>query len=144
MQTFIDIRGKEWAMSPRFITNLIVLLAGGAVVVSSRWFGPGTTGWIAFGVAVGILGLTAAAQRDRMRGTVQGALDGVVFALAGWSAVASAVFHGSTLTWLSFGDALAFAVLATAGLIAHELSTERDVHSLAPARSSDSAMKAAA
>ena len=131
-------------MSPRFITNLIVLLAGGAVVVSSLWFAPATTGWIAFGVAVGILGLTAAAQRDRMRGAVQGALDGVVFVLAGWSAVASVVFDGSTLTWLSFGDALAFAALATAGLIAHELSTERVVHSLAPPRSADSAMKTAA
>ncbi|MFL5964565.1 MAG: hypothetical protein ACJ757_16935 [Gaiellaceae bacterium] len=130
-------------MSPRFITNLIVLFAGGVVVVSSRWFGAGTTGWIAFGVAVGILGLTAAAQRDRMRGTVQGALDGVVLSLAAWSAVASVVFRGSALTWLSFADALAFAALATGGLIAHELSTERVVHSLAPARS-DSSMKAAA
>ena len=131
-------------MSPRFITNLIVLLAGGAVVVSSGWFRPGTTGWIAFGVAVGILGLTAAAQRDRMRGTIQGALDGVVFALAAWSAIAFVVFHGSTLTWLSFGDALGFVGLGVVGLIAHELSTERVVQSLAPARSSESAMKAAA
>jgi hypothetical protein len=130
-------------MSPRFITNLIVLLAGGTVVVSSGWFGPGTTGWIAFGGALGILSLTAAAQRDRMRGTIQRALDGVVFALASWSAVASVVFHGSTLTWLSFGEALGFAGLGVVGLIAHELSTERVVNSLAPARSSDSAMKAA-
>jgi hypothetical protein len=40
---FIDIRGRESAMSPRFIINLIVLLAGGAVVVSSRWFGSSPT-----------------------------------------------------------------------------------------------------
>jgi hypothetical protein len=54
------------------------------------------------------------------------------------------VFHGSTLTWLSFGDALGFVGLGVVGLIANELSTERVVNSLAPARSTDSAMKAAA
>ena len=104
----------------------------------------GTTGWIAFGVALGILGLTGVAQRDRGRGIVQSALDVVVLPLAAWSAIASVVFHGSTLTWLSFGDALGFVGLGIVGLIAHELSTERVVHSLAPARSSESAMQAAA
>ena len=131
-------------MSPRFISNLFLLLAGGAVVVCSRWFSAGTTGWIAFGVALGILGLTGVAQRDRGRGIVQSALDVVILPLAAWSAIASVVFHGSTLTWLSFGDALGFVGLGIVGLIAHELSTERVVHSLAPARSSESAMPAAA
>jgi len=36
---FIDVCRRERAMSPRFITDLIVLLGGGALVVSSRWFG---------------------------------------------------------------------------------------------------------
>ena len=129
-------------MSPRFISNLLLLLAGGAVVVSSRWFSAGTTGWIAFGVALGILGLTGVAQRDRGRGIVQSALDVVILPLAAWSAIASVVFHGSTLTWLSFADALGFAVLAIGGLLAHELSTERAVHRLAAA-GSEPAMKAA-
>ena len=101
-------------MSPRFITNLIVLLAGGAVVVCSQWLSAGTTGWIAFGVALGILGLTGVAQRERGRGIVQSALDVVILLLAAWSAIASVVFHGSTLTWLSFGNALGFVGLAWA------------------------------
>ncbi len=112
--------------------------------MASRWFSAGTTGWIAFGVALGILGLTGVAQRDRGRGIVQSTLDVVILPLAAWSAIASVVFRGSTLTWLSFGDALGFVGLGVVGLIAHELSTERVVHSLAPARSSESAMKAAA
>jgi hypothetical protein len=101
-------------------------------------------GWIAFGVALGILGLTGVAQRDRGRGIVQSALDVVILPLAAWSAIASVIFRGSTLTWLSFGDALGFVGLGVVGLIAHELSTERVVHSLAPARSRESTMKAAA
>ena len=33
------------------------------------------------------------------------------------------------MTWLSFGEAIGFASLALLGLIAHELKTERVVHS---------------
>jgi hypothetical protein len=36
---FIDIRRRERAMSPRFITDLIVLLGGGALLASSRSVG---------------------------------------------------------------------------------------------------------
>ena len=131
-------------MSPRFITNLVVLLAGGFVVVSSQTFGAQTTRWIAFGVALGTLGVIALAQRSRARGTVQNALDAMIGLLAVWSAVASMVFSGSTLMWLSFANGLGLAALAIGGLFAHELSTERVVHALsATERSSDSTVKTA-
>jgi len=131
-------------MSSRFITNLLLLVAGGFVVVASQTFDAGTTGWIAFGIALGTLGVTAVAQLDRGRGNTQRALDAIIGSLAVWSAVASMVFSGSTLMWLSLADALGLAVLAIAGLAAHELTTERVVHSLAAAEtSSDRAMKAA-
>ena len=129
-------------MSPRFITNLVVLLAGGFVVVSSQTFGAQTTRWIAFGVALGVLSVIALAQRSRARGGVQSGLDAMIGSLAVWSAVASMVFSGSTVMWLSFGDALGLAALAIGGLLAHELSTERVVHSLATGEpSSDSSVK---
>ena len=112
-------------MSPRFITNLVVLLAGGFVVVSSQTFGAQTTRWIAFGVALGTLGVIALAQRSRARGMIQSALDAMIGLLAVWSAVASMVFNGSTLVWLSFADGLGLATLAIGGVFAHELSTER-------------------
>jgi len=49
-------------------------------------------------------------------------------ALALWAAVASVVFTGTTLTWLSFTEAIGFVGLAIVGLVAHELMTERIVH----------------
>jgi hypothetical protein len=130
-------------MSPRFITNLLVLLAGGFVVVASQSFGAGTTGWIAFGIALGILGVTAVAQRERRRGAFQTALDAMTGSLAGWPVVASVVFTGSALTWLSFADALGFVALAVVGLVAHEFSTERVVNSLAAPERRDATVTAA-
>ena len=130
-------------MSLRFFTNLLVLLAGGFVVVSSQAFNARTTGWIAFGIALGILGVTAASQHTRKRGNVQTGLDAITGLLGVWTVVASVLFDGATLTWVSFGEALGFAGLAIAGLVAHELSTERVVHSLAtPERGSEPVVQA--
>jgi peptidoglycan/LPS O-acetylase OafA/YrhL len=130
-------------LSSRFITNLLVLLAGGFVVVSSQSFSAHTTGWIAFGVALGVLGMIAASQ-NRRRGNSQRALDAITGLLAIWSVVASVVFDASALTWLSFGDALGLAGLAIIGLCTHELSTERVVHRFAiPEHDGETAMKAA-
>jgi hypothetical protein len=120
-------------MSIRFITNLAVLLAAGFVVISSQVFAVTTTGWIAFGVALGVLVLLALAPRSPMRGELQGAFDLVTAAFAAWTAVAAMAFSGSLLMWLSFANALGLAALAIVGLLAHELSTERVVHSLATA-----------
>jgi Na+/phosphate symporter len=117
-------------MLSRFITSVLALLAGAFVVVASQAFSASTTGWIAFGVALGILGMTAVAQLDRNRGRVQGAFDAVIGALSIWSVVAAVVFSGAALTWLSCGDFLGLAVLACAGLIAHELGAERAVYEL--------------
>lgn len=118
-------------MSSRFITNLLLVLAGALVVVVSQAFGASTTGWIVFGVALGILGVAGAVQLDRGRGVPQRALDGLAGVLGIWTVIASVVFGGGTLTWLSFAEGLGFVALAVAGLVAHELSTERVVHSLA-------------
>lgn len=42
----------------------------------------------------------------------------------------SLVFGGATSRWLSFADGCAMLALAVVGLVLHELSTERVVHSL--------------
>ncbi|HEY7206633.1 MAG TPA: hypothetical protein VH416_00220 [Gaiellaceae bacterium] len=122
-------------MSPRFITNLLLVLAGAFVVVVSQGFSSGVTGWITFGVGLGILAMLGVAQLDRARGLPQRLLDGLAGALGIWTVIASVVFSAAALTWLSFGEALGFVALALAGLLAHELSTERVVHSLAVAES---------
>jgi len=121
-------------MSLRFLTNLGLMLAGGFLVIATQVFSSDVTGWLALGIGLGILGAAGAAQLDRARGLVQRALDGIAGALAVWTVVASVVFTGATLTWITFGGALGFVALALAGLVAHERVTERVVHALeAPA-----------
>jgi hypothetical protein len=119
-------------MSLRFGTNLLFALASGFVVVCSQAFSASVTGWITFGIALGILTVLSLAQFDRLRGMVQRSLDAITGLLGIWTVIASVVFAGSALRWLSFGEALGFVGLAVVGLVLHELSTERIVHTLAP------------
>src|SRR2546421_10923709 len=99
-------------MSQRFISNVVLALAGAVVVVGSQAFSSNVTGWLTFGVSLGALALLAVVQRDRMRGRVQRMLDAATGALALWSAVASVVYSGTTLTRLSFAEAIGFVGLA--------------------------------
>ena len=115
-------------MGPRFISNIALGLAGAIVVVASQTFSSTVTGWVTFGVSLGALALLALVQLDRRRGRMQRLLDAATGGLALWSAVASVVYTGTTLTWLSFGEGLGFVGLALIGLVAHELKTERVVH----------------
>jgi len=131
----VPVPERSTAMSTRFISNLLLATAGGFVIVATFAFAPPVVGWIAFGVTgVGVLVLVAATALVPGRGLVQRTLDGVVAVLAAWTIVESLVFNGSLMVWLSFGAAAAMVALAVAGLIAHELSTERVVHSLEDVR----------
>jgi Trk-type K+ transport system membrane component len=127
-------------MSPRFISNLALGLAGAVIVAASQAFSASVTGWLTFGVSLGALSLLAMVQLYRAPGRVQRLLDIATGALAVWSAVASVVYNGTTLTWLSFGEGLGFVGLAVIGLVAHELRTERVVHAFEaiPAEARDS------
>jgi type IV secretory pathway VirB2 component (pilin) len=115
-------------MSERFISNVALAIAGAALVVASQAFSSSVTGWLTFGVSLGALAVLAVVQRDRARGQLRRMLDVVTGALAVWAAVASVVYTGRTLTWLSFAEALGFVGLGIIGLVAHELRTERIVH----------------
>ena len=44
-------------MSPRFISNMALGLAGAIVVVASQTFTSSVTGWVTFGVALGAVAL---------------------------------------------------------------------------------------
>jgi hypothetical protein len=115
-------------MSPRFTSNVVTAVGGAVVVVASQAFTPSVTGWLTFGVSLGALALLAVVQLDRARGSIQRLLDAGTAALALWSAVASVVFTGTTLTWLSLAEGIGFVALAMVGLVAHEVRTERVVH----------------
>lgn len=117
-------------MIQRFISNLALAVAGAVAVVATQAFSDGIIRWLLFGVSLGALVLLALVQRDPARGRVQHLLDAGTGALAVWSAVASVVYSGSTLMWLSLGEAIGFVVLGVAGLLVHEMQTERAVRAL--------------
>jgi hypothetical protein len=117
-------------VSQRFISNVALAVAGAVVVISTQAFTTHTTGWVTFGVSLGALALLALVRIDRSGEGGQRMLDAAIALVALWSAVASVVYTGTTLKWLSFAEGIAFVALALAGLIAHEVRTERVVHSL--------------
>jgi hypothetical protein len=117
-------------VSTRFATNLVLAVAGGFIVVESQAFSAAVAGWVTLGVALGILTMLGLSQIDGMRGSLQRALDGITGILGIWTVIASVVFTGATLTWLSFAEGIGFTSLAVIGLLVHELKTERVVHSL--------------
>jgi len=114
-------------MSTCFLTNAIIAVATGFLVAASQAFASSTTAWIAFGIAIGILAVSCLAQSDVSRGRVQRTLDGVVAVVSAWTIVASVVFHGTTLKWLSAGEALALVALAVAGLAYNEVREQKAV-----------------
>jgi hypothetical protein len=126
-------RKREMTMSLRFLTNAVLALLGGALAVFSMALTAHVAGWIAFGVAIGIVSLLIAIQPVRGRGSVQRLLDGATGILGLWTIAASLVFTGTVLTWLVFGEGALFVALAYAGLVLHEIRAERVVHMLAPA-----------
>jgi hypothetical protein len=125
-------------MSTRFVSNTLLALAGGLVIVATQAFAPQVVAWIAFGVTgVGVLLLMAATALAPGRGHVQRTLDAVAAVLAAWTIVETLVFAGMVMVWLTFGTAAAIVAIGAAGLIAHELSTERVVHSLEDLRGAE-------
>jgi hypothetical protein len=116
-------------MSLKYMINLLVTLAGGVLVVASRTFAPNTAGWIGLGIGIlavvlGGVGLTATGMQARSVGYGVTALVGL------WTIVSSSLFSGTLLAWLMFADALALVAVALADLTAHEVTTERVVHTL--------------
>ena len=118
-------------MSTRYATNIVLALASGFVIVAVFAFSPNVAGWIAFAVTgVFVLAMTAGASLLPRRSWTQRGLDSAVAALAAWTIVETLVFGGAAQTWITFGAAAGMLALALAGLTAHELTTERVVHSL--------------
>lgn len=117
-------------ISSRYLTNLLLILSAGFLVVATQAFAPATVMWLTFAIAVEATVIGAAmlfAPRNNMTDRMLG---GVVSVLGAWTIVASLVFAPATVLWLGFAAALGFVGLAVIGLTAHELTTERVVHSI--------------
>jgi hypothetical protein len=121
-------------MRINFLSRL-ALLVGAAflVVVTQAWSG-GTLEWLF--IVGGVAMLALAAVDFTAARAVQRSLDAAVVVIGIWSIIQALVFSGSTREWISFATAVAAGLVAIAGLVVHELSTERVVHELAvtPAR----------
>ena len=116
-------------MRSRYLTNLAFVVLGTFVAVASMAFGVPVFTWLMFGAGIAALALAAPSVTVLRRGRAQRSLDAVIAMLGAWTIVASMVFGGLAITWLGFASALTLVALAVAGLILHELSTERVVHS---------------
>jgi hypothetical protein len=116
-------------MSSRFLYNSLLALAAGFLVVATMAFAPVTAAWLTFGIAVGAVTLSTGTIALRT-GLVQRLLTVVALVIGIWTIVASLVFPPTTVVWLGFASAIALVALAFAGLTAHEIMTDRVVHSL--------------
>jgi hypothetical protein len=112
-------------MTSRFVSNLLVLLAGALLTCASLGMSIEAAGWIGLGVGAITALSTLVAFAVRGRGLLQRLLDGVLVLLGAWTVVASRAFAGDgSLKWLMFSAGVALLALAVQGLIAHEVMLE--------------------
>lgn len=115
-------------MSIRYLYNITLGVAAAFLIVATQAFAAPTVAWLTFAIAAGAT-VTSLGMLAVRSGIGQRSLTGLAGALGIWTIVASLVFVPTTVVWLGFASALAFAGLALAGLTLHELTTERVVHS---------------
>jgi hypothetical protein len=117
-------------MRTRFASFLTLALLAGFLVVATQAFTLPVVQWLTFGVAAGSLLITLVIAADARRHISSGIIGGIGAVVSAWTIVASLVFGLTSVMWLGFAGATALLVLAVAGLIVHEVGTERVVHSI--------------
>jgi hypothetical protein len=115
-------------MHARYITSVLAGLAGGFVVVASQAFATGTIAWLAFALGIAMVVLATVPVLFGERRITGLALDGLGALLGAWTIVASLVFSGATVKWLSFSEALGFVALAVGGLTLNQVRLARRAH----------------
>ena len=117
-------------MRIRFFSWLALGVAAAFLVVASTAFTLADIAAVSLGVGVGML-VASLFVAYRYRNDIPSLVTGTVAALvSAWTIVASQVYSFATVQNLTLGEGLAIGALALIGLTAHELSTERVVHSL--------------
>lgn len=130
----------------RFFFNLGVLLAAVLLIVAAAAFGPGAIKGMGLGIgsaglAVSLLFMSVLVHQRRLEGYPElkifgsgiglwAMLAGGVAGVATWEIVDVAVFNANVNRWLTLANGLLIGALAFAGLVAHEVSSERVVHIL--------------
>ena len=130
----------------RFFFNLGVLLAAVLLFVAAAAFGPGAIKGMGLGIgsaglAVSLLFMSVLVHQRRLEGYpvlklfghgmgLWSMLAGGVAGVATWEIVDVAVFNADVNRWLTLANGLLIAALGCAGLVLHEVTTERVVHCL--------------
>jgi hypothetical protein len=118
-------------MRMRFFATLLLALLGGFMLIETQSFATGATAWIGFGCGIAALAIAVVTLVSGwMRGRPFDVVAGLVGVVGAWTIVETLVFSAGTALWLTFASGGAILVLSLIGLIAHELTTERVVHSL--------------
>lgn len=112
-------------MSTRYATGAMFAILGGFLVVVSQAFSPTVAGWVAFGVGIGIIVITALAQLDSRRGAAQRILDGATVIVSALMIAFGVGASGTAVTWLTFALALGTVAISFAGLSMNEVANWR-------------------
>jgi hypothetical protein len=130
----------------RFFFNLGVVVAAVLLIVAAAAFGPGAVKGMGLGIgsgglAVSLLFVSVLVHQRKLEGYPEvevfgrgiglwSMLAGGVAGVATWEIVDVAVFNANVNRWLTLANGLLIAALGCAGLVAHEVSSERVVHIL--------------
>lgn len=130
----------------RFFFNLGALGAAVLLIVAAAAFGPAAVKAVGLGIgiagwAVSLLFLSVLVHHRHFEGHLElrafgrgiglwSALTGGMVSVALWQVIQAAVFAAPVSRWLTLANGLLIAALALAGLVAHEICTERVVHVL--------------
>jgi hypothetical protein len=128
----------------RFFFNLGALGGAGLLIIAAAAFGPGAVKGVGLGIGIASCSLSllflgwlvhqrhlAGYFEFQIHGRGLGlwsVLAGLMASVAIWQIVGVAVFTPHVSRWLTLANGLLIAALACAGLIAHEICTERVVH----------------
>ena len=112
----------------RFSSWLVVGIAAAFLVVATAAFSTAVTVWLAFGISIGTLAVSAGVAY-RYRNDVASLVLGLIAVVVSvWTIVASLVFTGTTVESLVLASSLAMSGLAIAGLTAHEIESDYVVY----------------
>ncbi|MGH9094545.1 MAG: hypothetical protein ACRDXE_05235 [Acidimicrobiales bacterium] len=110
----------------------VLAVAGGFIVVASQAFATDVTAWLAFAIGVGAVVVAFVPVLAGARRWIL-ALDVATTILAVWTIIASLVFSGGAVQWLSFAEGLGLVGLAALGLTVDHLRLATVARASAPA-----------
>jgi hypothetical protein len=112
----------------RFIAWLAIGLAAAFLLIANVTFARSTTVWLAFGIGIGTLVVSAGLAYAYRRHAPTAAAAALCVVVSAWTVVASRVFTGDTVDHLILASTLAISAVAILGLTAHEIDVERMAH----------------